>query len=417
MIVTELELTNFRAYDSAKFTFKPGINLIAGVNGAGKSTILDAIRILVSRASREILKNREAIIEIGVRDIRRGYAFTHLAIEFGMPTEEMKTVYQYEGQINREDFIPSKSEGDVRNEGTTLENAFDFVTPKPLFRAPGCQPLCIFFSPHRSLLTHEVSTSSAKNAAFAQALGERRFNLQQVADWWIAQEHQAQTNTKYKRRLEALNFAVQTFMPTFVKVGPKKEGKISDLEIWKLDSPHTRCNRLTGRDLSDGERGILALVLEVSRRLSLAYPDTNNPNLEGSACVLIDEIDLHLHPQWQRDVMAWLARTFPNCQFIATTHSPQIIGEVEAERVHMLGKEPLDQTLGMDSAWILRNDMDTSDRSKRFQLALREVEDRINAKSPDEALKLIERIEQEIGPFDKLQALRTKAELMLRLRR
>ncbi|WP_250558852.1 AAA family ATPase, partial [Escherichia coli] len=55
--------------------------------------------------------------------------------------------------------------------------------------------------------------------------------------------------------------------------------------------------------------------------------------LLGEAIVLIDEIDLHLHPKWQRDVLKKLTETFPNCQFIVSTHSPQIIGEIPPENV------------------------------------------------------------------------------------
>lgn len=417
MIINELELTNFRAYEQAKFSFKPGINLIAGINGAGKSTVLDALRILLSRASREILKIREGTIDIGVRDIRRGADFTYLSVEFGMPYDAVLTAYKFGGQINRDDFVPGKHTGEVRDNGTTLETKFDFVYPKPLFHAPGGQPLSIYFSPHRSLLTHEVSRSSAKNLAFAQALGERRFNLRQMADWWSAQEELALERTEHQSYLSALATAIQTFVPAFTRVQPTRSADFSDLEIWKIDSHCTRCDRFTGHDLSDGERGILAMVLEIARRLALAYPQAADPIREGSACVLIDEIELHLHPRWQREVIGWLSRTFPRCQFIATTHSPQIIGEVEHNRVHIIGKEPLDQTLGMDSAWILRNVMDTPDRSEKSRLELRAVEAAINARMPEVALKLVEGIEQEIGTFDKLQALRTKAELMLRLRK
>jgi len=73
----------------------------------------------------------------------------------------------------------------------------------------------------------------------------------------------------------------------------------------------------------------------LARRLTLLNREVPDP-LKGKGVVLIDELDLHLHPGWQRTVVANLEKTFPNCQFIITTHSPQILGELPAESVMLL---------------------------------------------------------------------------------
>lgn len=80
--------------------------------------------------------------------------------------------------------------------------------------------------------------------------------------------------------------------------------------------------------LSDGEKCTLALIGDLARRIALANPNRDNP-LDGEGIVLIDEIELHMHPSWQRRVLGVLKRVFPNIQFIVTTHSPQILGEVD----------------------------------------------------------------------------------------
>ena len=77
--------------------------------------------------------------------------------------------------------------------------------------------------------------------------------------------------------------------------------------------------------LSDGERGILALVLDLTRRLAQANPHLDDPAAEAEAVVLIDEIDLHLHPTWQRTIMAYLSERFPRTQFVVTAHSPLVV--------------------------------------------------------------------------------------------
>jgi predicted ATP-binding protein involved in virulence len=87
--------------------------------------------------------------------------------------------------------------------------------------------------------------------------------------------------------------------------------------------------------LSDGEKCLLAMVGDLARRLAIANPSLENP-LQGEGVVLIDEIELHLHPKWQREIIPALTRTFPNCQFIATTHSPQVISEVKPNGIYIL---------------------------------------------------------------------------------
>lgn len=79
--------------------------------------------------------------------------------------------------------------------------------------------------------------------------------------------------------------------------------------------------------LSDGEKCTLALLGDLARRLVLANPSAENP-LVGKGIVLIDEIELHMHPSWQRRVLHVLNEVFPNIQFIVTTHSAQVLGEV-----------------------------------------------------------------------------------------
>ena len=82
--------------------------------------------------------------------------------------------------------------------------------------------------------------------------------------------------------------------------------------------------------LSDGEKCTLALFGDLARRLAIANPSMTNP-LEGQGVVLIDEIELHMHTSWQRKIVNVLKSTFPNIQFIITTHSPQVLGEVSDE--------------------------------------------------------------------------------------
>ena len=103
-----------------------------------------------------------------------------------------------------------------------------------------------------------------------------------------------------------------------------------------------------GRDfllwqLSDGQRGLMALVLDLARRLILANPLVADPIRHGSAVVLIDELDLHLHPNWQQTIVEKLLGVFRGCQFVCTTHSPFIVQSLDVNQLINLDGPILNQ--------------------------------------------------------------------------
>lgn len=155
--------------------------------------------------------------------------------------------------------------------------------------------------------------------------------------------------------------------------------------------------------LSDGERGVLSLVLDLTRRLSWANPDLQDPVAESEAVVLIDELELHLHPKWQRQIVHGLQATFPRCQFIATTHSPQIIGELEHDRIHvMTGGEVYSPThsFGVDSGRVLEEIMDADSRNAEVQGLLSQISNEIGKNRFADARQLIDRLVERVGEND-----------------
>lgn len=101
--------------------------------------------------------------------------------------------------------------------------------------------------------------------------------------------------------------------------------------------------------LSGGYRIMLALAADLARRMAQGNPHLPDP-LQSEAVVLIDEIELHLHPSWQQRILADLTRTFPNTQFIVSTHSPQVLTTVKPEHVVELGREQGDIVAGSAGA-------------------------------------------------------------------
>src|SRR4029077_13948125 len=125
-------------------------------------------------------------------------------------------------------------------------------------------------------------------------------------------------------------------------------------------------------NLSAGQRMMLAMVADIAIKavtqnnflvnpsaLATAFTEpTPRVLAETPGLVLIDELDVHLHPRWQRRVATDLKKTFPKIQFVCTSHSPQVIEELRPEEIIRLlpegGYDVPAQSYGMDANWILQ---------------------------------------------------------------
>jgi predicted ATP-binding protein involved in virulence len=155
--------------------------------------------------------------------------------------------------------------------------------------------------------------------------------------------------------------------------------------------------------LSDGEKCLLALAGDLARRLAIANPGLADP-LQGSGVVLIDEIELHLHPAWQRKVIPALTDTFRNCQFIVTTHSPQVLSQVKPDGIYILERTDEgmvamrpESSYGRDSNRILEDLMDVPKRPQEIKDRLLELFRLIDKGDLDAAKQLRQQLEDEIG--------------------
>ena len=199
-----------------------------------------------------------------------------------------------------------------------------------------------------------------------------------------------------KRHLQALQSAVDRFLPTYKDLRPADE-KLSRLLI------NQGGITLDVDQLSDGERGVVALVFDIARRLSQANPTLDDPLSEGHAVVLIDEIDLHLHPKWQRQIVHKLTTTFPRCQFIATTHSPQVIGEVEHDRIHIIADGEVyspTHSFGVDSNRVLEEIMEANPRTRDIEGLLKKVSQEVGKQRYDKARELLAQLVGRLGEDD-----------------
>jgi predicted ATP-binding protein involved in virulence len=182
----------------------------------------------------------------------------------------------------------------------------------------------------------------------------------------------------------AVLHALKAFMPGYTGLRIQRRPQMRML----IDKNKQTFNIL---QLSQGERSLLALVGDIARRLAIMNPGLEKP-LHGEGIVLIDEIDLHLHPSWQRTIVRRLRETFPKCQFIVTTHSPLVVSDPDNVRVLALKNgemRELPNLYGMDVEQVFLEIMDTPLRDQTLQ-------DKIDA--------LLEAVQD--GELEKARALR-----------
>ena len=144
-------------------------------------------------------------------------------------------------------------------------------------------------------------------------------------------------------------------------------------------------------------------MLDLTRRLAQANPHLDDPAAEAEAVVLIDEIDLHLHPKWQRHIVHNLHEAFPHCQLIATTHSPQVIGEVEHERIQIIADGQVyspSHSYGVDSSRVLEEVMDSEPRTKAVKELLAKISQAIGKQRYEHARGLLARLVEQLGETD-----------------
>lgn len=372
MRIKQLKIVNLRGFEQVDLEFTSGMNLLVGVNGVGKTTVLDSIRICLSKILPDITASRSRKKSFDKEDIRIQSNFMTVDCTFELQDKEFTiTVHK-----NLKRSIPRDS-GNPREQVVETPDKEHCQPPLKTFKElkkAQQQSLGLFFSTRRSLVSDAIAynrkTAGGQAGAYTEALVNRELRLAEIAHWMHAQEELGDERPLGLKHLSALQNATEHFLPECKNLRAETSPKprlIVEKEGITLDL----------RQLSDGERGMFALVLDLAKRLSQANPQLNNPVRDGSAIVLIDEIDLHLHPKWQRTVIKKLTETFPSCQFIATTHSPQIIAAVKPEQIMLLtnsGIIPSGRTFGMDSNWILRHLMEAEERPEESSLAINEVE-------------------------------------------
>jgi predicted ATP-binding protein involved in virulence len=408
MKITKVTLQNFRGIGSLELDFPIDQNIIAlvGVNGVGKSSILDSICILLRGLSTLI----KFTINIGTPEVK-DVTFPHLSEDNDIRTQQK---LMYCGAMLSEGNHDFYSLNISRSLGDMVSRIYDYDVPNSM-----PEKLFIYYSCSRKSTVIKSVFDRNKHGELTvlkecdEFSGFDDFFLWFKAIEDIENEERLESNSAYRdKRLESVRNAVSAVLGDgFSKLRVKR---ITNNLIVSKDGDDIPVNLL-----SDGEKSLIALVSDLAKRLADIYSNLENP-LDGDGIVLIDEIELHMHPTWQRMVIPRLTKTFPNCQFIITTHSPQVLSHVQPESIYLLKKVGEDivvtkpqYSYGRDSNRILEDLMDETERPAEIQDQLGELFSLIHQGHLSEAQQLVEQLSETIGASEPELG---KAEVMIKRR-
>ncbi|CAD5942949.1 hypothetical protein NO976_02103 [Planktothrix agardhii] len=327
MKVTKIEIKNFKCFEETNLdNLSEKFNLFIGDNGEGKTAILDALASaldsFISTFETESGLNNTTLHEDWVRRVTR---------QLG---EETKVELQYPFSVKCYGMIVDKEiswERLIKTQGKNgKKNDVESARQLKLIRDKGNNvslPLVAYYGNNR-LWKRDDSKSNDKKAqnqddrfiGYKNSLNAGR-SITQLINWLSEQFQEEIKNNQPSPTLTVVKQAIADCLDEWNKLdykpGESSEGVVAVSSTGQMLPLHL---------LSDGYRNILTIVADMAYRVALLNPHFGeNAAKETSGIVLIDEIDLHLHPNWQERVIEDLSKTFPNIQFFATTHAPIII--------------------------------------------------------------------------------------------
>ncbi|MDD4856141.1 MAG: AAA family ATPase [Sulfuricurvum sp.] len=402
MKIQDVTIQNFRGISAKPFTVSldPQLTVFIGSNGIGKSTVLDALSIVLSRVINQIKFRKNT-----------GIAFKDTDIPSGRFDETLIAISPVDGNL----WSVRKDKATSKNFISYDKEYIDTITTSIFETENLCSiPLFVYYRTNRSVLDIPLKIRKKHDFSLLEAYDEALVggaNFRHFFEWFRNREDSENENYRFLNQvgIERPNIEFKDKQLTAVRTAIENiMGDFSDLSVKRKPSLRMvikkRGKELRVDHLSDGEKCMLAMIGDLARRLAIANPTMNEP-LKGEGIVLIDEIELHLHPAWQRMILGKLCEVFQNCQFIISTHSPQTVGEVSQKHIRILEKNVEDQliaytpnqSLGLTSGEILEELMNTPKRDEGISKKLDAIHMLIDNEEFESAQNKISELETELN--------------------
>jgi len=372
--------------------------ILIGNNGSGKTTIMESIALSLSWFVSRIKSEKGNGTQINEIKVSNNSNFGNIKIEINDNSQEYKWTISKAKKGKKNDSPTNLDElnklADIYRESYSNDNNYSF-------------PLLTYYDANRGVLDIPLRIRTKHN--FEQLNGYDN-SLKGIVDYrtffeWFREKEDIENEEKVNLlkkighnsnidnsfiadlnkisdvQLNSVRIALTTFLPEFENIRVERKPRIH-LAVDK-NGEH-----LNLEQLSQGEKLTMAMVGDIARRLAILNPSLENPLL-GEGIVLIDEAELHMHPKWQRSFIYRLNKTFPNCQFIYTTHSPLLVSDFKDILSYSLSDGeliPLNQLFGLDVNQVLLDAMDTDVRNSEIQDLVDNFRDAISRKDLNKAV-------------------------------
>jgi predicted ATP-binding protein involved in virulence len=365
MQINKIQLKNFKGFDEKEFHFNPQFNVLIGDNGSGKTAILDALAVSVG----------SYLLGIGSAQARAIYQEDIRRKDFGDSLEpQLPVIVNAIGEIEGKKIKWQRSKTSLEAR-TTVKEARELIdiakyhTQQVSQGEPVILPVISYHGTGRlwkeRRQTINTRPKGSRMSGYFNSL-EPASSSKVFLEWFKTMEIASIQKKIDTTRIDVVKNAIINCIPDLETVFfDVIEDTLVSVKI-ESDQRYILHYDL----LSDGFRNMIGMVADIAYRCVTLNPHLNQKALEKTnGIVLIDEIDLHLHPKWQKRVVNDLKKTFPQIQFIATTHSPFIVQSLQSDEVINLDKATDSDFFRKSIEEIAEIDMGVPDveRSQRFK--------------------------------------------------
>ena len=432
MKLKNIKISNYRCFKETEIDFEDHITLVVGKNGAGKTAILDAVAVSVSTfllgidggASRSILKD-DARYEFhdlnGTIDPQHQFPVSIESIGDCLDQQDVKWIRSLNSESGKTTIKDASELTGIAKKAQNQIMTGDKSLVLPLISYYGTGRLYAQKKEKRNL---KFLTEFKRQVGYVDCMAAES-NEKLMLNWFQMQtlkSLQEQQKTGVLDRPLLLKTVEKAICKSFERIsGARNASLIFDLDTHRLvlefESADGNAQKFAMDEMSDGYKNTLSMIGDIAYRMAVLNPTLGDQVLEKTpGVVLIDEIDLHLHPQWQQTILSDLNVIFPEVQFIVSSHAPAVINSVPREQIRILDHGeiymPAAQTYGRDANSILREVMKVSERPADIKHRMDLFYAYMDEKNYKEADKVLTEMEAIVGTTDPdIVAARTSLDL------
>lgn len=365
MKIHKFILQNFRCFRHLEIEFDSQFNVLIGENGSGKTAVIDGLRRVLSAFFLGIDDNSP--VPFRERDVRLNQNLDlQFPVSLGCEVEYGKSLYKW--AISQENKKLTTNYDKANDAKKLAESLQDIVRKDEKNETTTILPILLGYSSARiwtSRLTSEKYAAYRKGSRLRGYNGGMSPVINQLffVEWWKNMELAALQHKEDYYELTLIQKALSTCIDSY-------KNMYFDFALGEIIVEINSNQKMAYTQLSDGYRGLVTLISDIAFRcILLNGPILKNDALKTPGIVLIDEIDLHLHPSWQISVAQNLIKTFPYIQFIVSTHSPLILSTAKGKILSLEEGGIIEKThlYGRDVNSILTLEMDSAIRSEEVQ--------------------------------------------------